>query len=237
VTVRGWLRTPSTWHRRPPERSPGLRGIPGRLGKGVQEGGLDTYSPQECEPAVKRKMDDSRLRLEAARFEAEKVVTRLLKDHEAWGHVSREGRQRGKAADDRSEPQEPGDAGLHAAASQQARFGHQLQDKGGAAPWEVEEERPRSSRSTREGRHTTSTPSGSDREQRLKEGFEEALGIKNSRLPSPAPRREVSPGRSSSRRMCPSPTESSGARTTATSTQHGGGGPRAGHPHPDRRSR
>jgi exonuclease VII small subunit len=43
---------------------------------------LDTYSPQECEPAVKRKISDCRLRLEAAQFEAEKVVTRLLKDHE-----------------------------------------------------------------------------------------------------------------------------------------------------------
>jgi hypothetical protein len=31
---------------------------------------LDTYSPQECKPAVKRKMADCRLRLEAARFEA-----------------------------------------------------------------------------------------------------------------------------------------------------------------------
>ena len=148
---------------------------------------LDTYSPQECEPAVKRKMADCRLRLEAARFEAKKVVTRLLKDHEAWGHVSREGRQRGKAVEDRSEPWEPREAGLHAAAGQQVRFGHQPQDRGGAAPGEAEEERPRSSRSTREGRHTTSTPTGSDRELRLKEGFEEVSGIKNSRLPTPAP--------------------------------------------------
>jgi hypothetical protein len=148
---------------------------------------LDTYSPQECEPSVKRKMADCRLRLEAARFEAKKVVTRLLKDHEAWGHVSREGRQRGKAVEDRSEPWEPREGGLHAAAGQQVRFGHQPQDRGGAAPGEAEEERPRSSRSTREGRHTTSTPTGSDRELRLKEGFEEVSGIKNSRLPTPAP--------------------------------------------------
>jgi hypothetical protein len=46
---------------------------------------LDTHSPTYCEPGVKRKMADCRLRLEAARFEAEKVVTRLLRDHEAWG--------------------------------------------------------------------------------------------------------------------------------------------------------
>jgi hypothetical protein len=31
---------------------------------------LDTYSPQDCEPGVKRRMADCRLRLEAARFEA-----------------------------------------------------------------------------------------------------------------------------------------------------------------------
>jgi hypothetical protein len=36
---------------------------------------LDTYSPQECEPAVKKRMSECRLRLEAAQFEAEKVVT------------------------------------------------------------------------------------------------------------------------------------------------------------------
>jgi hypothetical protein len=51
---------------------------------------LDPHFPQECEPAVKKKMSECRLLLEAARFEAEKVVARLLKDHEAWGHVSRE---------------------------------------------------------------------------------------------------------------------------------------------------
>jgi hypothetical protein len=33
----------------------------------------------DCEPGVKRKMADCRLRLEAARYEAERVVTRLLK--------------------------------------------------------------------------------------------------------------------------------------------------------------
>jgi hypothetical protein len=35
---------------------------------------LDTHSPLDCEPGVKRRMADCRLRLEAARFEAEKVV-------------------------------------------------------------------------------------------------------------------------------------------------------------------
>jgi hypothetical protein len=55
---------------------------------------LDTYSPMECEPGVKRRMADCRLCLEAARFEAEKVVTRLLRDHEAWGQLSREAGQK-----------------------------------------------------------------------------------------------------------------------------------------------
>ncbi len=45
---------------------------------------LDTHSLMDCEPGVKRKMADCRIHLEAARFEAEKVVTRLLRDHEAW---------------------------------------------------------------------------------------------------------------------------------------------------------
>ncbi len=49
---------------------------------------LDTYPLMDCEPGVKRKMADCRLRLEAARYEAERVVTRLLRDHDAWGQVS-----------------------------------------------------------------------------------------------------------------------------------------------------
>ncbi len=50
---------------------------------------LDTYPSIDCEPKVKKGLADCRLRLEAARYEAEKVVTRLLRDHDAWGHVSR----------------------------------------------------------------------------------------------------------------------------------------------------
>jgi hypothetical protein len=65
---------------------------------------LDTHSPMDCEPGVKRRMADCRLCLEAARFEAEKVVRRLLRDHEAWGQVSREGRPKEKAPDTRVEP-------------------------------------------------------------------------------------------------------------------------------------
>jgi hypothetical protein len=57
---------------------------------------LDTYPLVDCEPGVKRKMADCRLRLEAARYEAERVVTRLLRDHDAWGQVSREGRPKEK---------------------------------------------------------------------------------------------------------------------------------------------
>jgi hypothetical protein len=64
---------------------------------------LDIYPLMDCEPGVKRKMADCRLRLEAARFEAEKVVTRLLRDHEAWGQVSREGRPKEKLPDTRAE--------------------------------------------------------------------------------------------------------------------------------------
>ncbi len=63
----------------------------------------DIHPLMDCEPGVKRKMADCRLHLEAARFEAEKVVTRLLRDHEAWGQVSREGRPKEKAPDTRAE--------------------------------------------------------------------------------------------------------------------------------------
>jgi hypothetical protein len=170
---------------------------------------LDTYSPLDCEPGVKRRMADCRLRLEAARFEAEKVVTRLIRDHEALGQVSREGRPKGKAPDVRMEPRDQGEAEPPTPGTQLVRFGSLRSERNEAGTGEPEEDRPRSSRSTREGKHTTSTPTGSDREQRLKEGLEEVSGIRGARLPTPAPRREVSPGRSSSRKMYPSPTDSS----------------------------
>jgi hypothetical protein len=111
--------------------------------------------------------------------------------------------------DTRSEPQEPEEADLPASSGQQVRFGSSRSGRSGADAGEPEEDRPRSFRSAREGRHTTSTPTSSNREQRLKEGLEEVSGIRGTRLPTPAPRREVSPGRSSSQRMYPSPTESS----------------------------
>jgi hypothetical protein len=170
---------------------------------------LDTHSPMDCEPRVKRKMADCRIRLEAARFEAEKVVTRLLRDHEAWGQVSREGRPKEKAPDTRVEPRSRREADNPAEKALPVRFESLRLERNDAGTGEPEEDRPRSSKGTREGRHATSTPTGSDREQRLKEGPEEISGIRGVHLPPPAPRREVSPGRSSSRRMYPSPTESS----------------------------
>jgi hypothetical protein len=44
---------------------------------------MDTYSPQECEKVVKKRILECQLRMETAHHEAEKVVTQLLKDHEA----------------------------------------------------------------------------------------------------------------------------------------------------------
>ncbi len=123
--------------------------------------------------------------------------------------MSRGSRPKEKAPDTRAEPRDRGEAGNPTTSAQLVRFGSLRSEKNDAGAGEPEEDRPRSSRSTREGRHATSTPTGSDREQRLKEGLEEVLGIRGAHLPTPAPRREVSPGRSSSRRMCPSPTESS----------------------------
>jgi hypothetical protein len=163
----------------------------------------------DCEPGVKRKMADCRLRLEAARFEAEKVVARLLRDHEAWGRVSREGRPKEKAPDTRMEPRSRREADNPAEKALPVRFENLRLERNDAGAGGPEEDKPRSSKGIQEGRHATSTPTGSDREQRLKEGPEEISGIRGAHLPPPAPRREVSPGRSSSRRMYPSPTESS----------------------------
>jgi hypothetical protein len=149
------------------------------------------------------------LRLEAARYEAEKVVTRLLRDHEAWGQVSREGRPKEKVPDTRAELRSRRDNDNPAEKALPVRFESLRLERNDAGAGEPEEDRPRPSRGIQEGRHATSTPAGSDREQRLREGPEEISGIRGVHLPPPAPRREVSPGRPSSRRMYPSPTESS----------------------------
>jgi hypothetical protein len=92
---------------------------------------------------------------------------------------------------------------------QQVRFGGEARREGGVAPTGVGGERSRSARSTGEVGHTTSTPTGSDKEQRLKEGFEGISTIKEARPHTSAPRREASPGQASTRRACQSPTESS----------------------------
>jgi hypothetical protein len=105
---------------------------------------LDIYSPQDCEPGLKRRMVDCRLRLEAARFEAEKVVTRLIRDHEAWGQVSREGRPKGKTLDSRLEPWDPEEAEPPTSGDQQVRFGSSHTERNGVDAGEPEEGRPRS---------------------------------------------------------------------------------------------
>jgi hypothetical protein len=70
-------------------------------------------------------------------------------------------------------------------------------------------DRPGSARSSREGRHTTSTPTGLDREQKLKDGFEGISTIKEARPHASVMKLEVSSGQGSTRRMCQSLTESS----------------------------
>ena len=44
--------------------------------------------------------------MEAARYEAEKVVTQLRKDHEAWGYVPKEAKRRWKQTE--AEPESRG---------------------------------------------------------------------------------------------------------------------------------
>jgi hypothetical protein len=121
--------------------------------------------------------------LEAARFKAEKVVTRLLRDHEAWGQVSGEGRPREKAPDTRVEPRGRGEASNPAEKALPVRFESLRLGRNDAGAGEPEDGRPRSSKGIQEGRHATSTPTGSDREQRLKEGPEEISGIRGCTCP------------------------------------------------------
>ena len=102
------------------------------------------------------------------------------------------------------EPRSSGEVGDPAEKALPVRFESMRLGRNDAGAGEPEEDRPRSSKGVQEGRHATSTPAGSDTEQRLREGPEEISGIRGVHLPPPAPRREVSPGRPSSRRMYPS---------------------------------
>jgi hypothetical protein len=147
--------------------------------------------------------------LEAARYEAERVVTRLLRDHDAWGQVSREGRPKERVPETRAELRSRRDDGEPMEKALPVRFESLRLERNSAGAGGPEEERSRSSRGVQEDRPATSTPVSSDREQRQKWSLEGISGIRVAHLPPPTLRREVSPGRPSARRMYPSPTESS----------------------------
>jgi hypothetical protein len=146
---------------------------------------LDTYPLMDCEPGVKRKMADCRLRLEAAGYEAERVVTRLLRDHDAWGQVSREGRPRKKAPETRAELRSRREDGDHAEKALPVCFEGLRLERSSTGAGGPEEERSRSFRGVQEERHATSTPAGSDREQKRKGSPEEISGIRGTHLPPP----------------------------------------------------
>jgi hypothetical protein len=128
-------------------------------------------------------MADCRLRLEAARYEAERVVTRLLRDHDAWGQVSREGRPKEKAPETRAELRSRRDDDDSAEKALPVRFESLRLERNSAGAGGPEEDRPRPSRGVQEERHATSTPAGSDREQRRKGSPEEISGIRGVHLP------------------------------------------------------
>ena len=107
---------------------------------------LDTYPSIDCEPKVKRSLADCRLRLEAARYEAEKVVTRLLRDHDAWGHVSREGRPRERIPETREEFRSHRDEEEPLEKALPVRFENLRLERNGASAEGPGEERSRSSR-------------------------------------------------------------------------------------------
>ena len=77
-------------------------------------------------------------------------------------------------------------------ANQQVRFRSESKGEGKAAPADMPEDKLRVSRTSREGRHTTSTPTSSDRDQRLKEEFEGVSTIKEIKPLPEIPGREAS---------------------------------------------
>jgi hypothetical protein len=147
---------------------------------------LDTYPLVDCEPGVKRKMADCRLRLEAARYEAERVLTRLLRDHDAWGQVSREGRPKEKIPETRAEFRNRRDEGEPLEKALPVRFESLRLERDSASAGGPEEEGSRSSRGVQEERPATSTPVGSDREQRRKRSPEGISGIRDAHPPPPS---------------------------------------------------
>ncbi len=100
---------------------------------------LDTYPSIDCEPKVKRSLADCRLR------EAEKVVTRLLRDHDAWGHVSREGRPKERIPETREEFRSHRDEEEPLEKALPVRFENLRLERNGASAEGLGEERSRSS--------------------------------------------------------------------------------------------
>ncbi len=123
--------------------------------------------------------------------------------------MSREGRPKEKIPETRAEFRNRREEGETLEKALPVRFESLRLEENGASAGGPEEERSRSSRGVQEERPAISTPVGSDREQRRKRSPEGISGIRDVHPPPPASRREVSPGRSSARRMYPSPTESS----------------------------
>ncbi len=120
-------------------------------------------------------------------------VTRLLRDHDAWGHVSREGRPRERIPETREEFRSPRDEGESLDRALPVRFESLRLERNGAGGEGPGEERSRSSRDVQEERPATSTPVGSDREQRRKRSPEGISGIRDVHQPPLASRREASP--------------------------------------------
>ncbi len=85
-------------------------------------------------------MADCRLRLEAARYDAERVVTRLLRDHDAWGQVSREGRPKEKVPETRAELRSRRDDGEPLEKALPVRFENLRLEKNSASAGGPEEE-------------------------------------------------------------------------------------------------
>ncbi len=108
--------------------------------------------------------------------------------------MSREGRPKEKISETRAEFRSRRDEGEPLEKALPVCFESLQLERNGASVGGPEEEKSRSSRGVQEERPATSTPVGSDREQRRKRSPEGISGIRDSHLPPPSTKEGGVPG-------------------------------------------
>jgi hypothetical protein len=130
---------------------------------------LDTYSLQECDAAVKKRISECQLRMEMAH----QVVQQMLKDNEAWRYRPRESRRRERQMEDEPAPREVGSRKTEppTVACHKVRFESGLREERKTVTADMHVGGTCDFRTARDTGHATSTLANSNQNQELSKEF------------------------------------------------------------------